>query len=162
MSQEKLGEALGLTFQQVQKYEKGTNRISASRLQQISEALDIPLSFLFKGAPLSPMARVNGGFAEGGVQDSYASDFVMTAEGLNLNRAFARIADPKVRKKIVDLVTALSKARRARRSGRCVRLPNAFWRNADETNAIPLNMILGAQSQRAFGFCVRFSRAKRA
>ncbi len=107
MSQEKLGEALGLTFQQVQKYEKGTNRISASRLQQISEALDIPLSFLFKGAPVSDGA-VNGGFAEGGVQDSYASDFVMTAEGLSLNRAFARIADPKVRKKIVDLVTALS------------------------------------------------------
>ena len=107
MSQEKLGEALGLTFQQVQKYEKGTNRISASRLQQISDALDIPLSFLFKGAPVSDGA-VNGGFAESGAEDSYASDFVMTAEGLSLNRAFARIADPKVRKKIVDLVTALS------------------------------------------------------
>jgi transcriptional regulator with XRE-family HTH domain len=106
MSQEKLGEALGLTFQQVQKYEKGTNRISASRLQQISEALDVPLSFLFKGAPVSEGA-VNGGFSEGAA-DSYASDFVMTAEGLSLNRAFARIADPKVRKKIVDLVTALS------------------------------------------------------
>jgi transcriptional regulator with XRE-family HTH domain len=105
MSQEKLGEALGLTFQQVQKYEKGTNRISASRLQQISDALNIPLSFLFQGAPVSDGA-VNGGFAEGAAD--YASDFVMTAEGLSLNRAFARIADPKVRKKIVDLVTALS------------------------------------------------------
>jgi transcriptional regulator with XRE-family HTH domain len=106
MSQEKLGEALGLTFQQVQKYEKGTNRISASRLQQISDTLTIPLSFLFEGAPVSDGA-VNGGFAEG-AGDGYASDFVMTAEGLSLNRAFARIADPKVRKKIVDLVTALS------------------------------------------------------
>ena len=107
MSQEKLGEALGLTFQQVQKYEKGTNRISASRLQQISETLNIPLSFFFKGAPVSEGA-VNGGFAEGGSEDSYASDFVMTAEGLSLNRAFAKISDPKVRKKIVDLVTTLA------------------------------------------------------
>jgi transcriptional regulator with XRE-family HTH domain len=107
MSQEKLGEALGLTFQQVQKYEKGTNRISASRLQQISETLNIPLSFFFKGAPVSEGA-VSAGFAEDNAEDSHASDFVMTAEGLSLNRAFARIADPKVRKKIVDLVTALS------------------------------------------------------
>jgi transcriptional regulator with XRE-family HTH domain len=107
MSQEKLGEALGLTFQQVQKYEKGTNRISASRLQQISETLNIPLSYFFKGAPVSAGA-VNGGFAESSSEDSYASDFVMTAEGLSLNRAFARITDPKVRKKIVDLVTTLA------------------------------------------------------
>ena len=106
MSQEKLGEALGLTFQQIQKYEKGANRISASRLQQISETLNIPLSFFFKGAPVSDGAA-NSGFAEG-ADESYASDFVMTAEGLSLNRAFARITDPKVRKKIVDLVTALS------------------------------------------------------
>jgi transcriptional regulator with XRE-family HTH domain len=112
MSQEKLGEALGLTFQQVQKYEKGTNRISASRLQQISETLNIPLSFFFKGAPVSEGA-VNGGFAESSAEDNYASDFVMTAEGLSLNRAFARISDPKVRKKIVDLVTALSDAEKA-------------------------------------------------
>ena len=106
MSQEKLGAALNLTFQQIQKYEKGTNRISASRLQQISDALNVPLSFLFQGAPVSE-GVVNGGFAEG-AEAGYASDFVLTAEGLSLNRAFARIADPKVRKKIVDLVTALS------------------------------------------------------
>ncbi len=107
ISQEKLGEALGLTFQQVQKYEKGTNRISASRLQQISETLNIPLAFFFKGAPVSD-GSVNGGFAESAAEDNYASDFIMTAEGLSLNRAFARIADPKVRKKIVDLVTTLA------------------------------------------------------
>ncbi|WP_294538886.1 helix-turn-helix transcriptional regulator [uncultured Rhodoblastus sp.] len=107
MSQEKLGEALGLTFQQVQKYEKGANRISASRLQQISEALNIPLAYFFKGAPVSD-GVVSGGFAESGSEDNFASDFVMTAEGLSLNRAFARIADPKVRKKIVDLVTTLA------------------------------------------------------
>jgi transcriptional regulator with XRE-family HTH domain len=107
MSQEKLGESLGLTFQQVQKYEKGTNRISASRLQQISETLNIPLAYFFKGAPVSDGA-LNSGFAENGQEDNYASDFIMTAEGLSLNRAFARIADPKVRKKIVDLVVTLA------------------------------------------------------
>jgi transcriptional regulator with XRE-family HTH domain len=112
MSQEKLGEALGLTFQQVQKYEKGTNRISASRLQQISETLNIPLAFFFKGAPASDGALA-GGFAESGAEDTYASDFVMTAEGLSLNRAFARIADPKVRKKIVDLVTTLAEGEKS-------------------------------------------------
>ncbi len=69
MSQEKLGEALGLTFQQVQKYEKGTNRISASRLQQISETLSIPLAYFFKGAPVSDGA-VAGGFAENATEDN--------------------------------------------------------------------------------------------
>jgi transcriptional regulator with XRE-family HTH domain len=107
MSQEKLGEALGLTFQQIQKYEKGANRISASRLQQISDALNTPLSYFFKGAPTSD-GTVPGGFAEAGTEESQVNNFVMTSEGLNLNRAFARISDPKVRKRIVDLVTALA------------------------------------------------------
>ncbi|MCW2315808.1 Transcriptional regulator, contains XRE-family HTH domain [Rhodoblastus acidophilus] len=107
MSQEKLGEALGLTFQQVQKYEKGTNRISASRLQQISETLSIPLAYFFKGAPVSEGAG-NAGFAEASPDEGFASDFVMTAEGLSLNRAFARITDAKVRKRIVDLIVTLA------------------------------------------------------
>jgi len=107
MSQEKLGEALGLTFQQIQKYEKGANRISASRLQQISEALNIPLAYFFKGAPVSD-ALAQGGLSESGAEDDYFTDFVMTSEGLSLNRAFARISDPKVRKRIVDLVSALA------------------------------------------------------
>ena len=108
MSQEKLGEALGLTFQQIQKYEKGANRISASRLQQISGALNIPLAYFFKGAPVSDGPAAQGGLAESGSEESYFSDFVMTSEGLSLNRAFARISDPKVRKRIIDLVTALA------------------------------------------------------
>lgn len=107
MSQEKLGEALGLTFQQIQKYEKGANRISASRLQQISEALNIPLAYFFKGAPVSDGAA-QGGLAEASAEDNFFSDFVMTSEGLSLNRAFARISDPKVRKRIVDLVATLA------------------------------------------------------
>ena len=72
MSQEKLGEALGLTFQQVQKYEKGTNRVGASRLQQISEILQVPVSFLFDGGP---SGAVNGnGFGEGASMD-FIEDF---------------------------------------------------------------------------------------
>ncbi len=111
MSQEKLGDSLGLTFQQVQKYEKGTNRIGASRLQQISRTLDVPPAFFFEGAPfVDPVPRelgVQNGVAEEATS-SYVSDFLSTSEGLHLNMAFARIQDPKVRKRIIDLVVALA------------------------------------------------------
>ncbi len=111
MSQEKLGEALGLTFQQVQKYEKGANRIGASRLQQISRTLDVPPAFFFEGAPSfenAPAPRPEHlGLAEE-PSPSYVVDFLSTSEGLHLNMAFARIHDPKVRKRIVDLVIALA------------------------------------------------------
>jgi transcriptional regulator with XRE-family HTH domain len=106
MSQEKLGEALGITFQQVQKYEKGTNRIGASRLQQISKILKVPPSFFFEDAPGGPSAQ-SGGFAEES-SSQYVVDFLSTSEGLHLNRAFARIRDPKVRKRVLDLVTTLA------------------------------------------------------
>jgi transcriptional regulator with XRE-family HTH domain len=111
MSQEKLGEALGLTFQQVQKYEKGTNRIGASRLQQISRTLDVPPAFFFEGAPSAAPPLGEEPRPLGVAEDpapSYLADFLSTTEGLNLNMAFARIQDPKVRKKIVDLVVALA------------------------------------------------------
>jgi len=107
MSQEKLGTALELTFQQVQKYEKGTNRIGASRLQQISRILSVPVEFFFEGAPQSPEPGEAGGFAEPS-QTSYVADFLATGEGVQLNRAFVRIRDPKVRRKVVDLVAALA------------------------------------------------------
>jgi transcriptional regulator with XRE-family HTH domain len=112
MSQEKLGEALGLTFQQVQKYEKGTNRIGASRLQQISRTLDVPPAFFFEGSPsfeaiANPEPGYRGGVAEGS-NAPYVADFLATAEGLHLNMAFARIHDPKIRKRIVDLVSSLA------------------------------------------------------
>jgi transcriptional regulator with XRE-family HTH domain len=106
MSQERLGESLGLTFQQVQKYEKGTNRIGASRLQQISKTLNVPPSFFFEGAPTS-MDSSAPGFAEES-SSQFVVDFLSTSEGLHLNRAFARIRDAKVRKRIIDLVTALA------------------------------------------------------
>ena len=109
MGQEKLGEALGLTFQQVQKYEKGTNRIGASRLQQISKTLNVPPSFFFEGAPTSGAPVGRPGFAEEG-SSQFVVDFLATAEGLHLNRAFAKIHDTKVRKRIIDLVVAIANA----------------------------------------------------
>ncbi|MFC7395952.1 helix-turn-helix domain-containing protein [Chelatococcus sp. GCM10030263] len=105
MSQEKLGEALGLTFQQVQKYEKGTNRIGASRLKQISQVLGVPIGFFFDGAPVTE--GEDGGFAES-PSTGYVADFLSTSEGVQLNKAFIRIRDQKVRKRIVDLVNALA------------------------------------------------------
>src|SRR5438034_9993003 len=96
MSQEKLGDALGLTFQQVQKYEKGTNRIGASRLQQISRTLDVPPAFFFEGAPsFEAMAKPEPG-QMGFSEDSnaaYVADFLSTPEGLHLTLAFASIHD---------------------------------------------------------------------
>jgi transcriptional regulator with XRE-family HTH domain len=105
MSQEKLGEALGLTFQQVQKYEKGTNRVGASRIQQISEILQVPVSFLFEGGP-SGTASIEG-FTEG-TSPAYVSDFLATSEGLALTRAFTRIPDAKLRRSIVELVEQIA------------------------------------------------------
>jgi transcriptional regulator with XRE-family HTH domain len=103
MSQEKLGDALDLTFQQVQKYEKGSNRIGASRLQQISHILQVPVSFFFEGAPAA--ARPIG--ISEAPSPAYVSDFLASSEGLALTKAFMRIQDPKVRRRIVDLVEAI-------------------------------------------------------
>jgi transcriptional regulator with XRE-family HTH domain len=105
MSQEKLGEALGLTFQQVQKYEKGTNRVGASRIQQIAEILQIPVSFLFDGGP---SGTINADGTIEGPSPSYVSDFLATSEGLALTRAFTRISDAKLRRSIVELVEQIA------------------------------------------------------
>jgi transcriptional regulator with XRE-family HTH domain len=105
MSQEKLGDALGLTFQQVQKYEKGTNRVGASRIQQISEILKVPVSFLFEGGPSKIIG--SDAFAEGS-SPAYVSDFLATSEGLALTRAFTRIPDGKLRRSIVELVEQIA------------------------------------------------------
>ena len=102
MSQEKLGEQLGITFQQVQKYEKGVNRIGASRLQTISQILEMPISYFF---PQEPAAV--GGMGEA-AQSDYVSDFMMSSEGIELNRAFAQIKDPKLRRKVIDLVRTMA------------------------------------------------------
>ncbi len=105
MSQEKLGEQLGITFQQIQKYEKGANRIGASRLQNISGVLGVAVSFFFDGAPGGPAAA--GGFSDS-ADGSFVVDFLSTSEGLQLNRAFARIADQKVRRRVIDLIRSIA------------------------------------------------------
>jgi len=105
MSQEKLGDALGLTFQQVQKYEKGTNRVGASRIQQIAEILQVPVSFLFEGGP---SGRTDGIQTDGMASPAYVSDFLATSEGLALTRAFTRITDAKLRRSIVEMVEQIA------------------------------------------------------
>ena len=107
MSQEKLGDALGLTFQQVQKYEKGTNRIGASRLQHISNILQVPVAFFFEGAPHVPSATHQSHVGEA-PSPAYVSDFLATSDGLALTKAFTRINDSKLRRRIVDLVEQIA------------------------------------------------------
>lgn len=109
MSQERLGEQLGLTFQQVQKYEKGINRIGASRLFDLARVLGVPVQFFYEEAPIDLAGRVGvqAGFAER-APESYVVDFLNSREGVELNKAFLRISDPKVRRSIVDLVRSLS------------------------------------------------------
>ena len=104
MSQEKLGEKLGITFQQIQKYEKGTNRIGASRLQQIANVLGVPVGFFFEGAPV-PDGSAKG-FSDA-ASPAYVSDFLATSDGLALTKAFMKVTDSKVRRRIVDLVEAM-------------------------------------------------------
>ena len=107
MSQEKLGGALGLTFQQVQKYEKGTNRIGASRLQQISHILQVPVAFFFEGAPTFHPQNEGDGMGEA-PSPTYVSDFLATSDGLALTKAFMEIQEPKLRRRIVDLVEEIA------------------------------------------------------
>jgi transcriptional regulator with XRE-family HTH domain len=103
MSQEKLGDALALTFPQVQKYEKGTNRIGASRMQQIAQVLQVPVSFFFEGAPGAGVPQ-DGELSS----PSFVSDFLASADGLALSRAFTRLKDAKLRRRIVDLVEEIA------------------------------------------------------
>lgn len=111
MSQEKLGEQLGLTFQQVQKYEKGVNRIGASRLFDLAQVLGVPIQFFYDDAQYADMARLHAspepGFTDR-PQEGFVIDFLATREGLELNRAFVRIIDPKVRRSVVELVRTLA------------------------------------------------------
>lgn len=107
MSQEKLGEHLGLTFQQVQKYEKGVNRIGASRLFDLSRVLGVPVQFFYDEAPsdIAPTGLAPG-FGERPAE-SFVIEFLSTRDGLELNKAFVKITDPRVRRSVVDLVRAL-------------------------------------------------------
>jgi transcriptional regulator with XRE-family HTH domain len=96
---------LGITFQQIQKYEKGTNRVSASRLQHIARILSVPIPFFFENAPGESAEQPPGIDAN---SNNYALEFLSSAEGLQLNRAFVRIKDSKLRRTITNLVRALA------------------------------------------------------
>ncbi len=100
MSLTDLGNALGLTFQQVQKYERGTNRIGAGRLHQIAHTLQVPISFFFD----DPIKPNGGGGTRQGRSPDYISDFLTTSDGLALTKAFMLIKDARVRRSIVKLV----------------------------------------------------------
>jgi transcriptional regulator with XRE-family HTH domain len=114
MSQEKLGEAIGLTFQQVQKYERGANRIGASRLFDLSRVLDVPVSFFFDdmsddvSAQSPRMIASIEGFEE--TPTSFEADPMTKRETLELVRAYYRITDPQVRKRVFELAKALANA----------------------------------------------------
>lgn len=115
MSQERLGEALGLTFQQVQKYERGVNRVGASRLFDLSRVLDVPISFFFDDMPESLASTYGGqhsrrtsGFSE--MQDGFTDDALNRRETLELVRAYYRITDPAVRKRVFDLIKTMGPA----------------------------------------------------
>ena len=109
MSQEKLGEQLGLTFQQIQKYEKGINRIGASRLFDLARVLGVSVQFFYDEAPGSATESRTVAAAGGADKaDSYVVDFLSSREGIELNKAFVRITDPKVRRSVVDLVRAIA------------------------------------------------------
>lgn len=102
MSQKSLGDALGLTFQQVQKYEKGTNRIGASRLQHIASIQQVPISFFFEGAPGSSYTL------DEAQSSAYVSDFLATPDGLALAEAYMGIQSAKLRRSIVGLVKQIA------------------------------------------------------
>jgi len=104
MSQTALGDALGVTFQQVQKYEKGTNRIGAGRLQQIAGLLQVPIEFFFEGAP-SPQ---QSGRSRGEATPDYVSEFLATRDGLALTKAFVHIKRPAIRHRLVQLAQELA------------------------------------------------------
>lgn len=106
MSQEKLGDSLGITFQQIQKYEKGSNRVGASRLQAIAQILGVPVSYFFDGAP-GLETDAPAGFAEDSETETMTA-FYGSSEGLVLARAFVKIRDPKLRRRVVDLVKAMA------------------------------------------------------
>lgn len=104
MSQEGLAESIALTFQQVQKYERGSNRISASKLYEIARALKAPVAYFFEGYGQSEAVD---GFSES-ESEQFVHGFLMTTEGIELAEAFPRIKNPKLRRKVLDLVRALA------------------------------------------------------
>lgn len=119
MSQEKLGEAVGLTFQQIQKYERGANRIGSSRLYEFSKVLDVPVSYFFEEMPVNVLVGPRrgrgrrGSFAEEGTPFEDEKDPLAKRETLELVRAYYKIDEGKVRKRIFEMVKAVGAASKA-------------------------------------------------
>jgi transcriptional regulator with XRE-family HTH domain len=107
MSQEKLGEALGLTFQQVQKYERGANRIGASRLYELSRVLDVPVQFFYDDTDPVRAPAIPAGFAEPSAE-AFDSDLLRRRETTELVNAYFAMKDPTIRKRMYELVRALA------------------------------------------------------
>jgi transcriptional regulator with XRE-family HTH domain len=107
LSQEKLGTAIGLTFQQVQKYERGANRIGASRLHELSRVLDVPVSFFFDDMDPVRAPAIPGGFAEPPAE-AFESDPLRRRETIELVEAYYAVEDPAVRRRLLDLARALA------------------------------------------------------
>ena len=105
VSQERLAEALGLTFQQVQKYERGANRVSASKLYEIARFLQAPISYFFEGLA-DPTVESTGDDSEG--PEQFVHDFLMTPEGLELAELFPKIRRARVRRRVLDLVRSMA------------------------------------------------------
>ncbi|WP_421784919.1 helix-turn-helix domain-containing protein [Hyphobacterium sp.] len=103
MSQEALGNELGVTFQQVQKYERGANRVGASRLYSLSRVLDVPVSYFFEGLDAEPSGR-----SDGTDDRSVIQDLIQSHDGVALAQAFSQIETPKVRRRVIELVRSLS------------------------------------------------------
>ncbi len=116
MSQEALGDHLGLTFQQIQKYERGINRVSAKRLYDLARILQVEISFFYEGIPEEKEAEQITGMEEGMPAEEYL-DFVSSHEGVQLNKSFTRIRDKEIRQRIIDMARAieLSQPKRRRR-----------------------------------------------
>ncbi len=107
ISQEKLAETLGLTFQQVQKYERGANRISASKLYEIARTLRVPIGWFFEGLTDPSTGRGEGAEVIG---QGHAHDFLMTQEGADLANLFPKISQRRIRRRLVDLIRSLAEA----------------------------------------------------
>lgn len=117
MSQEKLGDSVGLTFQQIQKYERGANRIGCSRLFEFSKVLDVPVEYFFDDMPVNVLVgkgggrgRARAGLAENAAEFEHEQDPLVKRETLELVRAYYKITEPRVRKRIFEMVKAIGQA----------------------------------------------------
>ena len=137
MSQEKLGGAVGLTFQQIQKYERGANRIGCSRLYEFSKVLDVPIDYFFEEMPVNVLVGRSGGRGKRGLSEDAGQfqgekDPLVKRETLELVRAYYKIVEPRVRKRLFEMVKAVGAASR---SGALGMIPKAAGKRGRRRSA---------------------------